>query len=150
MLSDTVGFISDLPTELIAAFRATLEEVLEADLLLHVRDLSHDDSEAQRQDVTLVLRQLFAGAENAPPIIEVRNKIDLLPDAGVMQGASGNDDSAYVAVSALTGTGLPELCTAIETHLSEKLLETRSYTIARRTARQWLGSIPTRRWTARK
>ncbi len=81
ILSDTVGFISDLPTMLVAAFRATLEEVIEADVILHVRDVSHDDSQAQSHDVENVLRSL--GIEpNDPRIIEVWNKIDRLDDAG--------------------------------------------------------------------
>ncbi len=79
ILSDTVGFISDLPTPLIAAFRATLEDAIEADVLLHVRDVSHVDSEAQAEDVGAVLREL--GIEtSADRIIEVWNKADLLDD----------------------------------------------------------------------
>jgi GTP-binding protein HflX len=81
MLSDTVGFISNLPTQLVAAFRATLEEVLEADIILHVRDISHEDAEAQERDVEGVLRQLGidADADGGQRIIEVWNKIDLIP-----------------------------------------------------------------------
>src|SRR4051794_17547750 len=78
ILSDTVGFVSDLPTELIAAFRATLEEVREADLLVHVRNMAHPDHEAQRDDVEDVLSSLGLGDEGAPPRIEAWNKIDLL------------------------------------------------------------------------
>ena len=78
ILSDTVGFISDLPTELVAAFRATLEEVLEADLILHVRDISHPETEAQAADVDDDPRQLWAST-TAAPLIEVWNKIDRLP-----------------------------------------------------------------------
>ena len=79
ILSDTVGFVSDLPTELIAAFRATLEEVASADLLVHVRDMSHPDREAQRDDVDDVLASLGLAAEGAPPRLEAWNKVDLLP-----------------------------------------------------------------------
>ena len=82
ILSDTVGFISDLPTMLVAAFRATLEEVIEADVILHVRDISHDDAEAQLQDVEKILRQLGIDPHNNPndkqALIEVWNKIDRL------------------------------------------------------------------------
>ena len=77
MLSDTVGFISNLPTQLVAAFRATLEEVLEADVILHVRDISHEDADAQERDVDAVLRQLGIDPDAAGQrIIEVWNKID--------------------------------------------------------------------------
>ena len=76
MLSDTVGFISNLPTQLVAAFRATLEEVLEADVILHVRDISHEDAEAQQSDVDAVLRQLGIDPDDRGRIIEVWNKID--------------------------------------------------------------------------
>ena len=78
ILSDTVGFVSDLPTELIAAFRATLEEVREADLLVHVRNMAHPDREAQREDVEDVLASLGLAEEGAPPRIEAWNKIDLV------------------------------------------------------------------------
>src|SRR4029077_18425804 len=81
ILSDTVGFISDLPTMLVAAFRATLEEVIEADLILHVRDLSHDDAEAQSLDVEEVLRQLGLAPQDEARLIEVWNKVDLLDRA---------------------------------------------------------------------
>ncbi|MCL4676565.1 MAG: GTPase HflX, partial [Pararhodobacter sp.] len=77
ILSDTVGFISDLPTQLVAAFRATLEEVLEADLILHVRDIAHPETEAQAQDVETILTEL--GVRQEVPRIDVWNKIDLLP-----------------------------------------------------------------------
>jgi GTP-binding protein HflX len=78
ILSDTVGFVSDLPTELIAAFRATLEEVASADLLIHVRDMAHPDHEAQREDVEDVLASLGLAEEAAPPRIEAWNKVYLL------------------------------------------------------------------------
>ena len=81
ILSDTVGFVSDLPTTLVAAFRATLEEVAEADLILHVRDIAHPDSEAQARDVAAVLAELDIDAKAPDRVIEVWNKIDLMPPA---------------------------------------------------------------------
>ncbi|MEO8453563.1 MAG: GTPase HflX [Sphingomicrobium sp.] len=107
ILSDTVGFVSDLPTELIAAFRATLEEVASADLLVHVRDMAHPDREAQREDVDDVLKSLGLAEEGAPPRIEGWNKIDLLSDEEREQllneaARRGN----VVAISATTGEGL--------------------------------------------
>jgi GTP-binding protein HflX len=113
ILSDTVGFIADLPTELIAAFRATLEEVLEADIIAHVRDAAHMESEAQKADVLKVLSDLGVPPER--PIIEILNKIDLLaPDvrAGLV-AASGRQDGP-LAVSALTGEGLAPLLARFE------------------------------------
>jgi GTPase len=107
ILSDTVGFISDLPTQLVAAFRATLEEVVSADLIVHVRDISHPDSEAQRADVVEVLAELGA-AEAAP--IEAWNKVDLLaPDeaARIRAEAARRDD--VVVLSALGGEGVDAL-----------------------------------------
>ena len=110
ILSDTVGFVSDLPTELIAAFRATLEEVASADLLVHVRDIAHPDREAQREDVDQVLQSLGLAEEGAPPRIEAWNKIDLL---------SGEDRDRLleeavrrknvVPLSAISGEGLDSL-----------------------------------------
>jgi GTP-binding protein HflX len=111
ILSDTVGFVSDLPTELVAAFRATLEEVASADLLIHVRDLSHPDSEAQREDVEDVLVSLGPGdEEGAPPRLEAWNKLDLIEGderEAVLGEAARRDD--VVPISALTGHGLEEL-----------------------------------------
>jgi GTPase len=110
ILSDTVGFVSDLPTELVAAFRATLEEVVAADLILHVRDMEHPDSEAQAADVGQVLQSLGLDAEEAPSRLEVWNKIDLLiPDdrAALMNEAARRDD--VIAISALTGEGMDRL-----------------------------------------
>ena len=111
ILSDTVGFIADLPTELVAAFRATLEEVLAADVIVHVRDAAHDESEAQKADVLKVLADL--GADR--PMIEVLNKIDLL-DADQRAGLLARNDRAggRIAVSALTGQGIDALLTAFE------------------------------------
>jgi GTP-binding protein HflX len=116
VLSDTVGFVADLPTSLVAAFRATLEEVVEADLILHVRDIAHQDSEAQARDVAAVLAELGIDAGARERVIEVWNKIDLLP-AGARPGprpASRDGGPEVVAISALTGEGLPALLAAIE------------------------------------
>jgi GTP-binding protein HflX len=110
ILSDTVGFVSNLPTELVAAFRATLEEVSAADLILHIRDIAHPDSEAQAADVEAVLASLGLAAEDSPPRLEVWNKLDLLDPAEraeVMGEARRRDD--VIAVSALTGEGVDEL-----------------------------------------
>ena len=110
ILSDTVGFVSDLPTELIAAFRATLEEVREADLLVHVRNMAHLDREAQRDDVEDVLKSLGLAEEGAPPRIEAWNKVDLLPDEErrrLVEEAKRRDD--VVPISAVTGEGLDQL-----------------------------------------
>lgn len=110
ILSDTVGFVSDLPTELIAAFRATLEEVREADLLVHVRNMAHPDREAQREDVEDVLASLGLAEEGAPPRIEAWNKIDLLPAEERQRletEAERRDD--VVPISAATAEGLDKL-----------------------------------------
>ena len=108
ILSDTVGFISDLPTQLVAAFRATLEEVISADLIVHVRDIAHHDSAAQAADVVGVLTDLGAvGPDASVPVIEVWNKIDLLDDeavAAVRTEAARRDD--VVVMSALSGNGV--------------------------------------------
>lgn len=104
ILSDTVGFISDLPTHLVAAFRATLEEVREADILLHVRDFSHPDSSAQRDDVLSVLRDLGLEEQKLEEqTVEVLNKMDLVEDRGNLDISSGT--GRRIAVSALTGSG---------------------------------------------
>ncbi|HEX3499229.1 MAG TPA: GTPase HflX [Stellaceae bacterium] len=106
ILSDTVGFISDLPTHLVAAFRATLEEVTEADLVVHVRDVHHPESEAQRHDVHAVLRTLGLGETVESGMIEVLNKIDLLgaeERAALLNQARLNHD--VVPLSAVTGEG---------------------------------------------
>ena len=110
IVSDTVGFVSDLPTELIAAFRATLEEVREADLLVHVRNVAHPDSEAQREDVEDVLASLGLAEEGAPPRIEAWNKIDLLSEEerGRLHEEAGRREGV-VPISAITGEGLDDL-----------------------------------------
>ena len=117
VLSDTVGFVSDLPTQLVAAFRATLEEVLEADLIVHVRDISHPDSEAQAADVMGVLSDLgLAPGQRETPMITVFNKLDALDDerrALVM--AQAGDDA--IPVSALTGEGIDRLQAAMDVAL---------------------------------
>ena len=119
ILSDTVGFISDLPTDLVAAFRATLEEVLSADLILHVRDVSHEDSEAQNEDVLAVLRQLGVEAESETRVIDVLNKIDLLgPAEQARVLAAAERDRDEVAVSALTGEGCNRLLKLLDDRLS--------------------------------
>ncbi|WP_187336140.1 GTPase HflX [Novosphingopyxis iocasae] len=110
ILSDTVGFVSDLPTELIAAFRATLEEVTAADLIVHVRDIAHEESDAQRANVLAILRDLGVngeGEEDPIPILEVWNKIDLIGSerrADLAEAAAGLDDVA--TISAVTGEGV--------------------------------------------
>ena len=123
ILSDTVGFISELPTALIAAFRATLEEVTGADLILHVRDIAHEDSDAQRQDVEKVLGDLgIKAGEATSNIIEVWNKIDLLaPDvreAGVNKAYRAEPPA--MPVSAATGEGLDRLLVFIDSRLSTR------------------------------
>jgi GTPase len=126
ILSDTVGFISDLPTMLVAAFRATLEEVVEADVILHVRDVSHEDAEAQLHDVENVLRQLGIESEDGVSagraLIEVWNKIDRLDQAERerLKNLTERRPEAQrpVLVSALTGEGLDALSAAIEERLA--------------------------------
>jgi GTP-binding protein HflX len=121
MLSDTVGFISNLPTQLVAAFRATLEEVLEADLILHVRDISHEDAEAQQHDVDNVLRQLGVDAASGR-IVEVWNKIDRFEpeqrDELKNIAARRPEDHPCLLVSAVSGEGVDDLLLAIEQRLA--------------------------------
>ena len=117
ILSDTVGFISDLPTMLISAFRATLEEVLAADVILHVRDISHVDAQAQAEDVEEILADLGV-TEADEKLIEVWNKVDRLDEPH--RAALGLAQREAVAVSALTGEGLDELMTAIESRLARE------------------------------
>jgi GTPase len=110
ILSDTVGFVSDLPTELIAAFRATLEEVREADLLVHMRDMSHPDREAQHDDVEDVLQSLGLSEQGAPPRLEAWNKVDLLSqeERERLYGEADRREDV-VPISAITGAGLDAL-----------------------------------------
>jgi len=125
ILSDTVGFISDLPTTLVAAFRATLEEVIEADVILHVRDLSHEDTGAQSHDVEKVLGELGIEATDRR-IIEVWNKIDRLDAEGrarvVNLAERQPAERRPVVVSALSGEGLGQLIVAVEGRLAETRL----------------------------
>jgi GTPase len=121
ILSDTVGFISNLPTHLVAAFRATLEEVTEADIVVHVRDSHHPDSEAQRHDVIAVLRDLRVGEPFADAMIEVMNKVDLLEpaDRACLKNQALRN-SHTVALSAITGEGCEDLLALIDRHLGGK------------------------------
>jgi GTP-binding protein HflX len=115
ILSDTVGFITDLPTELVAAFRATLEEVTAADVLVHVRDISHPETDSQRDDVLAILDQLSGDAAKRPPVIEAWNKIDLLtPAQAQARRTRAVEDGHVVAISAATGEGVPALLDAID------------------------------------
>ncbi|KAA0920932.1 GTPase HflX [Aquicoccus porphyridii] len=116
ILSDTVGFISDLPTELVAAFRATLEEVLAADLIVHVRDIAHPETREQAEDVEAILASL--GVARETPQIEVWNKIDLLDEGarGAAVNAAARDENV-VALSAVTGEGVEVLLARISDRL---------------------------------
>lgn len=117
ILSDTVGFVSELPTQLVAAFKATLEEVISADLLIHVRDLAHPDSEAQRADVEGVLTEI--GVADGTPRIEAWNKLDLLErDAREELLAEAGRREDVVAISALTGEGVDALLETVASHLT--------------------------------
>jgi GTP-binding protein HflX len=120
ILSDTVGFISDLPTMLVAAFRATLEEVLSADLILHVRDISHEDTEAQSADVERVLEDLGLDEIQRRRIIEVWNKIDAVVDAETERALASLEKrrEGVAIVSALTGEGIDRLLSLIENRLA--------------------------------
>ena len=122
ILSDTVGFISDLPTMLVAAFRATLEEVIEADVILHVRDVSHEDSEAQSHDVETILAELGIEPDDQR-LLEVWNKIDRLDSeqrVRIFNAAERQQGRRHpLLVSALSGEGIDNLLTAIESRLGE-------------------------------
>ena len=164
ILSDTVGFISDLPTELVAAFRATLEEVLGADLICHVRDISHAETEAQARDVMDILASL--GVDENRPMIEVWNKSDLLsPEAReAVEARAARDDNRF-AISAITGDGLDRLLAAIAVSLAgARTVETVKLPFSDGKKRAWLfaqdiveaegqseiGFDITVRWTARQ
>lgn len=121
-LSDTVGFISELPTELVASFRATLEEVLEADVLIHVRDGSHIDSDAQKKDVLSVIKQLFGTSEMAIPIIEVLNKSD--------REEASIEPSNALRISARLGHNCDRLLLMVEEALADYMLETHHIKLA--------------------
>lgn len=138
ILSDTVGFISDLPTELVAAFRATLEEVLSANLILHVRDISHSETEGQAKNVHEIMDAL--GVSEDVPVLELWNKIDLLEDdakeAHVARAAREED---IFAISSITGDGLPELMERITRVLeSERHVSEIHLTFAEGRKRAWL------------
>ncbi|MBH9975366.1 MULTISPECIES: GTPase HflX [Bartonella] len=127
MLSDTVGFISDLPTHLVAAFRATLEEVVEADLILHVRDMSDVDNHAHAQDVLNILSSLGVNIDNPDHIIEVWNKVDLLDDVSraALEDSARASLNPVVTVSALTGAGIDKLLGMIEKQISGEMVKRR-------------------------
>ena len=126
ILSDTVGFISDLPTELVAAFRATLEEVLAADLICHVRDIAHPQTEEQAEDVKQILETL--GVNEGIPTIEVWNKVDLLDEGSrdsVHQIASRRED--VQVISAVSGAGIDDLVDAITTKIRPQSEQSRVF-----------------------
>lgn len=117
ILSDTVGFVSDLPTQLVAAFRATLEEVVSADLLIHIRDIAHPDSEAQRADVEKVLTEI--GVDEVTPRFEAWNKLDLVDDAlrAEISGLAA-ERADVMPISAVTGEGVEALIRAVAARLT--------------------------------
>jgi GTP-binding protein HflX len=124
ILSDTVGFISELPTQLVAAFRATLEEVLDANLILHVRDISHPETKAQSDDVSEILEELNITDEAKDGMIEVWNKTDLLPEDQLNYALNTSDRHEKVqAVSAITGQGMDALLDEIESSLRETTMD---------------------------
>ncbi len=119
ILSDTVGFISDLPTQLVAAFRATLEEVQQADLILHVRDIAHPDAEAQREDVIAVLQELGIEPDQDERVVEILNKIDRLPEVERDRLAWQEERKPeLLPISALTGEGAARLLDFIDRRLA--------------------------------
>lgn len=119
ILSDTVGFVSDLPTQLVAAFRATLEEVTAADLILHVRDVAHADSAAQAEDVERVLAEIGVEPGKGAPVLEVWNKLDLLDaEAAAVRRAEAARRDDVVLISALTGEGIETLKRIVSDRLS--------------------------------
>lgn len=142
ILSDTVGFISNLPTQLVAAFRATLEEVLDADLIVHVRDISHVDTEAQAQDVRDILGSLGVKDEQTNAMLEVWNKSDLLdPEQCDAFEAVAARSPNICTISALTGAGLNTLFDKIDAGLAEPMTEESvDISFAEGKARAWLFS----------
>ena len=139
ILSDTVGFISDLPTQLVAAFRATLEEVLSADAILHVRDISHAETALHAEEVRSILADL--GVEEDVPVIEVWNKIDLVEDPLQREAllTEASRKAGIVAVSALNGTGMEALVQAVtEAVDAERLVETLTLAFGDGRRRAWL------------
>lgn len=138
ILSDTVGFISDLPTELVAAFRATLEEVLAADLILHVRDISHAETDNQAEDVAKILASL--GVDENIPQLEVWNKIDQMEadEIAASQARSERSDDIF-AISAITGEGIDQLLAEIAVRLQgEHSIEELSLPFSAGKERAWL------------
>jgi GTP-binding protein HflX len=127
ILSDTVGFIADLPTTLVSAFRATLEEVTSADLILHVRDISHVESDVQGEDVAKVLSELGIDPNDSARLMEVWNKVDLLDrDARIAVVNAARRVPAErrpVVISAVTGVGFPELLERIEARLASERMQ---------------------------
>jgi GTP-binding protein HflX len=119
ILSDTVGFVSELPTQLVAAFHATLEEVVDADVIVHVRDIAHPDTEAQREDVVRVMAEIGAGGEEGAPVIEAWNKIDLLDSEtrAIRQAEAARRDDV-VLISALSGEGVDALARRLSDRLT--------------------------------
>lgn len=140
ILSDTVGFISDLPPQLVAAFRATLEEVLDADLILHVRDISHPESEAQAQDVRDILESLGVSQAQRDDMIELWNKVDLLDDEAVTAAERvAGRHARHLAISATTGRNLDKLCELIDETVRDPILhETLNLPISAGEATAWL------------
>ncbi|MFK5997676.1 MAG: GTPase HflX [Rhodobacterales bacterium] len=140
ILSDTVGFISDLPTELVAAFRATLEEVLDADLILHVRDIADPETEEQSRDVMEILGKLGIEDQAQDAIVEVWNKIDLVEaDKSKQLFTIANRNDRIVTTSAVTGQGIAELLDVIELNLLETTVtETLKLTFSEGKRRAWL------------
>ncbi|MEO3999717.1 GTPase HflX [Mesorhizobium sp. CAU 1732] len=121
ILSDTVGFISDLPTHLVAAFRATLEEVVEADLVLHLRDISDPDTAAQAEDVERILRDLGVDANDERRVLEVWNKVDLLDDSDrerLLEAGAKIGATQPVAISAISGEGVDTLSALVEERIA--------------------------------
>jgi GTP-binding protein HflX len=119
IISDTVGFVSSLPTSLIAAFRATLEEVLEADLILHVRDVSHPDSDAQNSDVLDVLEELGVEQDRLGKMVEVRNKVDLLSiEEREAEEARSDRNPNEILLSAVNGHGCSALLELVDQRLN--------------------------------
>ena len=139
ILSDTVGFISNLPTHLIEAFKSTLEEVQSADLILHVRDISHAESDTQRTDVLSVLSDLdITKHKEQFGLIEILNKIDLVDDKCI-SNMSFDNDQKNVKISAITGAGCTELLEKIDTILSKnERIHTFEVSVANGAAVAWL------------
>ena len=142
ILSDTVGFISELPTQLVAAFRATLEEVLDADLILHVRDISHQDTEAQAEDVRDILRDLGVDQDRQEAMKEVWNKVDLLAPEQKLAAENSADRNEHIcAMSAISGQGMDALYQMIEDALIEpSVQETLDLSFSQGKQRAWLFS----------